>query len=282
MSSAEIAAKVIKGLSREEVKALNIFSQLIYDYKVVDEYILSEKGKMHIDRVRFALSKLNEKKLVFKEEKGYVLLTAGLDAIALKILADKDIIQGLGRAIGIGKESDVFEGISNNERVAVKFFRIGRISFRDLRKRGFKEAHNWLIVNIEAAKNEFNVLNRLYMHCKVPKPIANVKHVIVMQFIEGYRLSYIKLDKPEFVLRLILDEIKKAYRLGVISADLSEYNILYDGKGIWLIDFPQAISIEHKDARLLLERDLRNIIRYFNRKYKIEYSLDKALEYITS
>ncbi|RMF31872.1 MAG: hypothetical protein D6752_01270, partial [Candidatus Nitrosothermus koennekii] len=263
MSSAEIAAKAIKGLSREEVKVLNIFSQLIYDYKVVDEYILSEKGKMHIDRVRFALSKLNEKRLVFKEERGYVLLTAGLDAIALKILADKDIIQGLGRAIGIGKESDVFEGISNNERVAVKFFRIGRISFRDLRKRGFKEAHNWLIVNIEAAKNEFNALNRLYMHCKVPKPIANVKHVIVMQFIEGYRLSYIKLEEPEYILRLILDEIKKAYRLGVISADLSEYNILYDGKGIWLIDFPQAIGIEHKDARLLLERDLRNIIRYF-------------------
>lgn len=281
MSSAEIAARVIKGLTNEEVKVLRTFSNLIYEHEVVDERILAEASKMHIDRVRFALSKLNEKHIIFKHQRGYVLLSAGLDTIALKMLADKDIVQGLGKSIGVGKEADVFEGIRDGERVAVKFFRIGRISFRDIRKRRFKEVHNWLTVNIEAAKNEFEILNKLYNHCKVPKPIANTKHVIVMQLIEGQRMIYYRLEEPEYILTLLLEEIKKAYEYGIIIADLSEYNVLYDGKDIWVIDFPQAVRRDHPNAMQLLQRDLKNILNYFNRKYKVEYNLDKALEYVT-
>ena len=281
MSSAEVAARAIKDLSNEEVRVLKAFSNLIYDHEVIDEQLLATSSKMHLDRVKFALSKLNEKRLIFKSQKGYIILSAGLDAIALKILADKDIVHGLGKPIGLGKESDVFEGMRYDERVAIKFFRIGRTSFRDVRKRYFKE-HNWLTINIEAARNEFKILNELYNYCKVPKPIANVKHVIVMQLIEGERIIYYRVEDPEHILTSILEEIRKAYKRGIIIADLSEYNILYNGNDIWLIDFPQAVSREHPNARQLLIRDLKNIIGYFNRKYKVEYNLDEAIEYVTS
>jgi RIO kinase 2 len=281
MSSAEVAARTIKDLSNEEIKVLKAFSNLIYEHEVVDEHILAVESKMHIDRVKFALSKLHEKHLIFKSQRGYILLSAGLSAIALKILADKDIVQGLGKSIGLGKEADVFEGVRDNEKVAIKFFRIGRISFRDVRKRSFKE-HNWLTINIEAARNEFEILNKLYGYCRVPKPIANIKHIIVMQFIDGQRLIYYRLDEPEYILSLLLEEIKKAYKRGIIIADLSEYNILYNERDIWLIDFPQAVKRDHPNTMQLLRRDLKNILSYFNRKYRVEYNLDKAIEYVTT
>ncbi len=283
MSSAEIAARSIKELSMEEVKVLKIFSRLIYEYEAIDEDTIAMKSEMHMDRIRFALSRLNEKNLIFKVNKGYILLTSGLDAIALKMLADKGIVYGLGKPIGIGKESDVFEGITaTNERVAIKFFRIGRISFRDIRKRGFN-AHTWLTINIEAAKHEFAILKRLYLAMvKVPKPIANIKHLIVMQLIEGNRLRFSMVEDPKHVLSLILDEIRLAYKNGVISADLSDYNVLYDGKDIWLIDFPQAVGLDHPNADLLLRRDLKNILRYFKKRYDIEYDIEKCIHYIQS
>lgn len=281
MSSAEVAAQVVKELTDEEVSVLKSFSMLIPNYETIDEDMLASKGKMHIDRVRFALDRLNEKNLIARYKGGYVLLSCGLDAIVLKILAENDVLHGLGRAIGIGKEADVFEGICKDERLAIKFFRIGRISFRDVRKRSY-DAHSWLMMNINAARQEFEILKMLYGEVRVPKPIINVKHVIVMQLLYGDRLINIRLEEPEKVLLSLLEEIRKVYNKGIISADLSEYNVLYDGNDVWLIDFPQAVRLDHPNALQLLRRDIKNILAYFERKYKIKYSLENALSYITS
>mgnify|MGYP001048617730 CR=1 FL=1 len=283
MSSAEIAANAIKDLSNEEVRLLYAFSNLIYNYEIIPERLLAIKSNMHIDRVRFGLSRLHKHGFISKEQDGYILLTAGLDALALKILTEKGIISGFGKPIGVGKEADIFECIGLNNRVALKFFRIGRISFRDIRKREFKDTHSWLTINISMAKREFLILTKLYnANVKVPRPIANVKHVIAMDLIEGKRLANSILDNPMEILRLLLDEIKKVYEKGIVIADLSEYNILYDGNDIWLIDFPQAISNKDKNAHELLRRDIKNILRYFERRYRVEYNLDEALAYITS
>ena len=282
MSSVDIAIRSLKGLRYEEYKLLKTFYLLLHDHEVIDEKILMSKSKMHEDRVRFALDELNSKRLISKSINGYTLLSSGLDALALKELADDDVLIAIGKPLGVGKEADVYEGLSKEGEVAIKFFRIGRISFRDLRKRAYKE-HTWLLTCIDAARNEFKALNILYnSRVKVPKPIANVKHVIVMQLIRGYRLNEYRLSNPEDVLNRLLVEIKKAYNAGVVSADLSEYNVLYDGNDIWLIDFPQAISIRHRNAMEFLRRDVRNIISYFKRKYGIRYSLEEAIDFILS
>ena len=51
-----------------------------------------------------------------------------------------------------------------------------------------------------------------------------------------------------------------------IHGDLSPYNILYWKGVITIIDFPQAIDSRfNQSARELLQRDLANVCRYFER-----------------
>jgi RIO kinase 2 len=286
MSTAEMAARAVKHLEPEEFKVLRAFDALLKDHESATIPQLATKARMHVDRVTFGINRLNQMELIVKGQRGYSLLMAGLDALALKILADRHVVVALGRSIGVGKESDVFEVYTPSQDIeAIKFFRIGRISFRDVRrKRGFKESHHWLLVNMDAAKKEFSALKILYgVGVRVPRPLALAKHVVVMQLIKGRRLIHCdSLDDPLRMLLQILENIKLAYRGGLISADLSEYNVLYDGSDPWIIDWPQSISLRHPNADLLLRRDIRNILKFFQRKYHLEHDLDDAFEYVTS
>ena len=51
-----------------------------------------------------------------------------------------------------------------------------------------------------------------------------------------------------------------------VHAELSEYNILNDGRDAWLIDLFQAIDARcNSNARRLLVRDIDRVCRYFAR-----------------
>lgn len=278
--------RYVKDLAYEEVKVLKAIYSMLKDHEVMQGEQIAYKARMHIDRVNFALSRLNEKRLIVKDAYGYRLLYAGLDALALYELADKGIITGVGKSIGVGKEADVFECIdANSNRLALKLFRIGRISFRDVvRKRAYENMHNWLLLSVEAAKREYEVLRRLKeSNVDVPKVIAYNKHCIVMEYIEGSRLLYCSLDDPKMILNTIIDNIRRAYHhANIISSDLSEYNIMYDGKKIWIIDWPQSIGKEHTSADMMLERDVRNILNFFRKRYGLDYDIKQVVEYIKS
>jgi len=70
-------------------------------------------------------------------------------------------------------------------------------------------------------------------------------------------------------------------KAGLIHADLSEYNIILQPDGhILIIDWPQAIKIDHKNARELLERDLKNVLNFFNRKFKVNLAIEEAYKYV--
>lgn len=103
-----------------------------------------------------------------------------------------------------------------------------------------------------------------------------------------------RLDLSEFMSKeeikdlfwKIIEEVKKAYEIGYIHGDLSEFNILLDENGDFvIIDWPQAVPKYHPDAEFYLKRDIWNVIRYF-KKYKIDkedekIDVDKIFEYIT-
>ncbi|HYZ50820.1 MAG TPA: hypothetical protein VE593_08025, partial [Nitrososphaeraceae archaeon] len=157
MSSAEVVAKLVKNLESEDYKLLRVLASGLKQHESLTKDEIAAYSKMHEDIVNFRISRLLEMKLIGKNQIGFSLLMMGLDAIALKMLADNDIIVGIGKPIGVGKESDVFEAITDTkERRALKLFRIGRTSFREARrKRAFaagQNIHHWLLINIDAAK----------------------------------------------------------------------------------------------------------------------------------
>jgi RIO kinase 2 len=241
------------------------------------------------DKLLFRLSKLNAFGFVRKSEHGYTLVTAGLDALALHSFVQRGWISGMGRSIGMGKESDVFEVSSDSgERAVIKFYRIGRTSFRATRiKRSYStpKSHQWLEINIDAARKEEEGLKRARgVNVQTPNFIARDRHAVLMQEIEGVMLHTCgkeDIENPMEVLRQIFREAKKAYvDAKMINGDLSEYNILYDGGNCWIIDWPQYVLTDHPNASEILERDVKNITSYFLRKFDENIEVKRAVDYV--
>lgn len=208
-----------------------------------------------------------------------------------------NIVSGIDYMIASGKEADVYlaEGASqvNNDLVALKIFRIETSDFNNRIK--------YIVGDPRFEKIKKDILSVVKTWCKkeygnlkvaetaevhAPRPYYSNGNVLAMEFIgssEGTpakRLKDTKVDNPEEVLDTVLEDIKKLYALELVHADISEYNILMNNGIPYLIDFGQAVVLNHPNSREFLERDITNLLAYFNRKYGIERELEKALGYI--
>jgi len=293
MSSADIAVKVFRELENEDLRVLQVIETAMSQHEFVPKEQIARFA--HLDLTRdtdFRLNRLGKQGLIYQIREaytGYTLNYAGYDCLAINALVKANVLEAFGKPLGIGKEADVYDALNpRGERIAVKFHRLGRISFRQtIRKRSYTTQHSasWLYQSRLAAEKEFQAL-RLLFHNKVavPEPISQNRHVIVMGMIEGAELAnWKKLSNPERILREILRNVRRAYlKAGIVHADLSEYNvILKPDKHILIIDWPQYVTIQHPNAQQLLTRDVQNILRYFKRKHELDVKLKESLEYVT-
>jgi RIO kinase 2 len=240
----------------------------------------------------FRLSRLSKLGLIYQVSGayvGYTLNYSGYDCLAINAFVKAGVLEALGKPLGVGKEADVYDALSpTGERIAVKFHRLGRISFRQtVRKRGYtaQRGAGWLFRSRLAAEKEFRAL-KLVFPCgvAVPRPISQNRHVLIMGMIEGAELAdYREIGKPQRVLREILGNVRRAYvKAHVVHADLSEFNIILKPDGhILIIDWPQYVTFGHPNAQDLLRRDVKNVLKYFKRKHKLNANLRTSLEYVT-
>lgn len=246
---------------------------------------ISATSGMPASKAEYYLRLLSGRKLVAYTSapyEGYQIEFAAYDLLALHDLVRKGFVASLGDRLGVGKESVVYEALDDIPMV-IKFHREGRTSFSRVRRvRDYlrdRPKVAWIYAAALAAKTEFEVMKRLYPSVSVPKPIARSRHAVAMERVPGVLLTKTELDDPEFYINRILEEIGKAYRLGVIHADLSEYNVIV-GDDITIIDWPQAVGRDHESAEELLSRDVSNILKYFKRKYKINLNPGDVLRKI--
>ncbi len=246
-------------------------------------------SKLHEDIVDFRLRGLRNLHAISRHEQDFSILSAGLDTLALRLLADKNVVSDIGKSIGKGKESDVYEAMNNGTKLAVKLYRIGRISFRETtKKRSFSyrqedNSRHWLLVSINGAKREVEVLRWLRnTGVSVPKPLHRAMHCVVMNRINAIGLANsLKINNPYELFREILANIAVAYKSGIIHSDLSEYNVLVGQTGKpYIIDWPQAVSTKHANAKELLTRDVANIVKYFNRKFGLNQTVTVGLDLV--
>jgi RIO kinase 2 len=285
---AHFAARLTQELEEEDYRVLHAMAKDLARREAFTVEDLTASTGLERKQVEYILEKLNSHELVFTHNQRRILVSRGLDALALHILKLRNSISGLGRALGLGKEADVYEGIRGDDlRVILKFYRIGRISFRDVRrKRAYTSPlrhHHWLLVNIHAARKEFRALRILRrLGLTVPRPIARAYHVVVQELVDGVLLAdRPAISQPRAVLLQILEEMGRAFQeAGLINGDLSEYNIIYDGEKAWLIDWPQTLPATHPNAQRLLRRDCANIVNFFRRKYGLDMGVDHALEIV--
>lgn len=291
MSSAEIAVQVFRKLENEDFRVLQVIEAAMAKHEFVPKEVISKFSKLSVEETDFRLSRLDKLNLIYRMKGayvGYTLNYAGYDCLAINALVKAGVLEAFGKPLGVGKEADVYDALNpKGKRIAVKFHRLGRISFRQtVRKRGYTTQHaSWLYQSRLAAEKEFEALKLVFPHrVAVPKPISRNRHVIAMGMIEGAELAeYKEIPEPEKVLKEILGNIRRAYlKAGVIHADLSEYNvILKPNMHVLIIDWPQYVTKEHPNAQQLLTRDVKNIIGFFRRKHMVKAKLKEALAYVT-
>ena len=290
MSSAEVAVQVFRELEIEDFRILQIIESAMTKREYVPTEQIKKYGKVPLERVEFSLGKLNKLGLIYQTRgayTGHTLNYAGYDCLAINALVKANVISSFGQTLGVGKEADVYDALnSEGKRLAVKFHRLGRISFRQTRrKRSYIREHSsWLYQSHLAAEKEFQAMKLVHKNgVSVPEPISQNRHVIAMGMIEGAELSkYKDIGKPEKVLRELLRNIRKTYlKAHIIHADLSEYNIILKPDGhLLIIDWPQAVKTDHANAVELLERDLNNVLVFFSRKFGLKLAVKEAYEYV--
>jgi len=220
---------------------------------------------------------------------GYRLTFLGYDCLALNALVKRGTVEALGGVVGVGKESDVYDAKDRKgARIALKFHRLGRISFRQTRrtrKYVADRAHtSWIYQARMAATREFAAMKRARRFgVPVPKPIGHNRHLVAMSMFEGEELSRIgSLPRPATTLRRILLKLRLLFcEAQLVHGDLSEYNILMTDSGKFVfIDWPQSVAANDPNASELLTRDVSNTAKFFARRYNVFVPVQNALDYV--
>ena len=188
----------------------------------------------------------------------------------------------------IGKESNVFlADTKDDEEVIVKIYRLHSCNFNkmysyiksDPRFENLKNQRRLVI--FKWVQREFRNLMIAREKVLVPKPIAFLNNVIVMESIGGdIPAPQLKDKLPKNIEKFsqaIIDSVKDLYKLGVVHADLSEFNILNHEDKPYFIDFSQGTSTKDPNAKEYLERDLKNIKRFF-KKHNLDLDVNSVIE----
>lgn len=288
MSTTENAARVLKSLKDEEWRTLAGLERATSGSGSPDLGRISRMSRLPPERVGFAADELERKGLVRRRGAGYVLTREGVEVMALRDYVKKDLIFALGAVIAKGKESDVYEALTEEGTAyALKFFKIGRASFTSARKKrahGSAEFRSWMTANYDAARREYDALKKLRGLSPVfPKAIAYSRSTVLLEELSGVRLSNRPyLEDPRAALETIIESMRTAFlRAKLVNADLSEYNILTDGAAVWLIDWPQAVKATHPNSSELLMHDVRTVVSFFMRAYRVEADPEKIFAYVS-
>ncbi len=197
-------------------------------------------------------------------------------------LASKGVIDALGGSVCTGKEANIFRAMVGEKELALKIYRISTSNFNAMQDylhgdprfssvKGTKRA----IVSAWTRKEFRNLSRAEEVGIAVPHPIAMKENILVMDLIgEGDRvappLKDVELEPEEAraIYDRIVEYISLLYnRAQLVHADLSEFNILYHQGEPVIIDMGQSVTLDHPQARRFLERDIANVVHYFQKKY---------------
>ncbi|MEM0505715.1 MAG: serine protein kinase RIO [Thermosphaera sp.] len=215
-------------------------------------------------------------------------------------LIRKRVLKRLAGVVSAGKEARVYLGYAPDGRpLAVKIYLTSSAEFRrgilkyimgDPRFQRAKLSDTRSIIYAWTRKEYRNLVRMKEAGVKVPQPVAFLNNVLVMEFLgedgrryplleEAYRdLEAVELES---IYTLALEELEKIVcKAKLVHGDFSEFNIMVKPDlDVAVIDVSQAVDHSHPNARDFLERDVRNINRFFKNEAKINVlSEEEVLE----
>ena len=254
------------------------------------ELINAISGLKHGGAFKFIRDLLKHKLVHHDNSKydAYRLTPLGYDYLAIKAFVNRGAIEGVGRRIGVGKESDVYEVVTEDgETLALKLHRLGRTSFRAVKsKRDYIKkttTHtNWLYLSRLAALKEHAFMKALGDNgFPVPVAVDVNRHAVLMSIVDGYPLTQVGPSRLETgavgrVYKQCVDQLENLARHGLVHCDFNEFNIMVNPEttNITVIDFPQMVSTKHPNAEELFVRDLKCLHKFFLRRFDYRASED--------
>jgi RIO kinase 2 len=243
---------VMRTMDRKDFRVLEAVEKGMRSHGLVPGPLVATIANLRHGGTGKIMSSLLRDKLLSHESKkggydGYRLTNAGYDILALHNLKTRGFVAALGDRIGTGKESDVYLAVSKDgAQHVLKFHRLGRTSFRNVRKKrdyfSAKKLHqqpnSWLFLSRLSAIKEFAFMKALHgVGYPTPSPVAHNRHVVVMSLVRGVPLYQIIPNRisPEQAESIFLQATDMAVRLakhGLVHCDLNEFNLLVDMSGI--------------------------------------------------
>ncbi len=270
-----------KSIGKNSWKIMAAIFENLWNYKFVPMNLIADIAHLSEEKTKRILRDLGEKNLVlnkYTEYEGSTFTFKGLSLYSLKRLVEKNEVEALGKKMGEGKESLIYNCISKHGEAVIKFHKLGYSSFKKVVDKRNYGTLNFSVLSIRSAKREFTTLRKL-QGLAVPKAYAWEGNAVLMELIDAKELFKVKVENPEELLDALIEEVAKFYRRGIVHGDLSQHNVLV-GESFWIIDFPQSVEVGERDWKELLERDIANLVRYFNKTYRIERDINSTVESI--
>ncbi|NXG47552.1 RIOK1 kinase, partial [Psilopogon haemacephalus] len=218
--------------------------------------------------------------------------------ILFKMLT-RGVIAEINGCISTGKEANVYHATTaNGENRAIKIYKTSILMFKDRDKyvtgefrfrHGYCKGNPRKMVKTWAEKEMRNLIRLNTAQIPCPEPIMLRSHVLVMGFIgKGDRpaplLKNAQLSDSK-VRELYLQVIHYMRRMyqdaRLVHADLSEFNMLYHGGDVYIIDVSQAVEHDHPHALEFLRKDCANVNDFFQKRTVAVMTVRELFEFIT-
>lgn len=262
----KLDATVMRTMSRTDFRVLAAVETGMSDHALVPIARITSIARLRHGGCHKILSGLLRDKLLSHDRShgydGYRLTNCGYDILALHRLKSRKIIVALGDRVGTGKESDVYLAVNGDgTHVVLKFHRLGRTSFRNVRKKRDYFMHNanrdlphsWLFLSRISALKEYAFMKALHDagSYRVPTPIAHDRHVVAMSLVRGVPLYQLRTERVNAsqAASVFEQSVETAVRLarhGLVHCDLNEFNLLVDMSGGTQTD--SSGNNDHDDA----------------------------------
>eukprot|EP00984_Skeletonema_dohrnii_P027427 scaffold16971_cov132-Skeletonema_dohrnii-CCMP3373.AAC.2 len=252
---------VMRTMNKQDFRVLAAVETGMKGHSLVPLALINSIANLRHGGTNKVLSGLLRDKLLSHDQScgydGYRLTNSGYDILALHNLKSRGIIAGIGDKIGTGKESDVYVAITpRNTQVVLKFHRLGRTSFRDVKKKrdyfmvnalSKNKKHgtqyrtlpnSWLFLSRTSAIKEYAFMKSLYdVGYPTPKPLGQNRHIVAMSVVRGLPLYQLHSNRvsAEQAQSIFEQSAVLAGRLaqhGLVHCDLNEFNLIVDLSGV--------------------------------------------------
>uniref|UniRef100_A0A8C0CTZ3 Serine/threonine-protein kinase RIO1 n=1 Tax=Balaenoptera musculus TaxID=9771 RepID=A0A8C0CTZ3_BALMU len=246
-----------------------------------DKVLRKFENKINLEKLNVTDSVMNKVTGKFRQKEA--------DMYRIKDKADRATVE----------QANVYHArTTNGESRAIKIYKTSILVFKDRDKyvsgefrfrHGYCKGNPRKMVKTWAEKEMRNLIRLNTAEIPCPEPILLRSHVLVMGFIgkddmPAPLLKNVQLSesKARELYVQVIEYMRRMYQdARLVHADLSEFNMLYQGGGVCIIDVSQSVEHDHPHALEFLRKDCANVNDFFLKHGVAVMTVRELFEFVT-